>query len=454
MKNTYLFQNKKVLVIGLGISGFGVAKLLHNLGAVVTVNDAKPFSADDEHIKVLRQLGINCIGGGHDAINLDEFELVVKNPGIPYYQPFIQKIMERKIPIITEPEVAMQVCKGKVIALTATNGKTTTTMMTYRMLKEHFPEVYFAGNIGVAFSEVAMQASKDAYIVLELSSFQLMGMPTFAPDVAMILNLDEAHLDYHNSKEEYVEAKLNIFKNMQQQGLLVLNHDDTTLMEKVAGKQPQMEINYFSLEDVVNGAYLKADDLMYQNEVVCKLSDIMVPGAHNLQNILASITAVKHVGVSNKHIINALQKFTGVEHRLEFVLNIAGRKIYNDSKATNVKATQIALSAFQEPIVWIAGGLDRGNDISGLRPFAENVKTVIAYGESREKFIDLAEQMHVSAARAETLEEALAIAYDFSDIDDVILLSPASASWDQFQSFEQRGKFFKTYVTELADKIR
>jgi len=454
MTKHYVFQDKKVLVIGLGISGFAVAKLLHHLGAYVVVNDAKKFTADDAKVNALLALGIECLGGGHEQVDLTQIDIVVKNPGIPYYQPFIQEILKRKIPIITEPEVAMQVCKAKVIALTATNGKTTTTMMTYQMLKAQFSEVYFAGNVGVAFSEIAMKASKHAYIVLELSSFQLMGMPTFAADVAMILNLDEAHLDYHASKAEYIQAKLNIFKNMQENGLLVLNHDDGELLDKAFAQHPQMDIHYFSLKEKVNGAYLDVDTLYYNDEKVCALSDIVVPGAHNLQNILAAIVAVKHFGVANSNIIKALQTFTGVEHRLEFVMNLQGRRIYNDSKATNVKASQIALSAFQEPIIWIAGGLDRGNDIGGLRPFAEHVKVVVAYGESQEKFIDLAERMHVSAARADNLKEALAIAYDFSDTGDIILLSPASASWDQFKSFEERGSLFKEYAHTLAKNIK
>jgi len=448
----YVFQGKRILVVGLGISGFSVAKLLHNLGAFVTINDEKPFVANDEKIAELEALGITCIGGGHDKIDLTDVELVVKNPGIPYYASFIHEIMTRGIPIITEPEVAMQICKAKVIALTGTNGKTTTTMMTYQMLAQQYDEVYFAGNIGVPLSDIVLQASKDAYIVLELSSFQLMGMPTFRPDVAIILNLDEAHLDYHSSKEEYEYAKMNIFKNMQSSDLLILNHDAPNLMNAVFERAPEMDIQYFSVEKKVNGAYLLHDFLWYEDEPVCSVAEILVPGAHNLQNILTAITAVKHFTVTNEHIVEALQTFTGMEHRLEFVGNIRDRRIYNDSKATNIKASQIALSAFQEPIIWIAGGLDRGVDVLALRPFGEHVKAVVAFGESCEKFINLAAEMHVSAAKAKNLEEAVAIAYDFSEIGDIILLSPASASWDQFASFEERGNMFKSYVNKLAQE--
>jgi len=448
----YVFQGKKILVVGLGISGFAVSKLLHNLGAIVTVNDEKPLDVSDPKVQELEALGITCIGGGHEAIDLEAAELVIKNPGIPYYAPFIHDIMTRGIPIITEPEVAMQVCKAKVIALTGTNGKTTTTMMAYHMLAQQYEEVYFAGNIGVALSDIVLQASKNAYIVLELSSFQLMGMPTFKPDVALMLNLDEAHLDYHSSKEEYEYAKMNIFKNMGTDGLLILNHDDKALINAVFDRTPEMNIAYFSLEEKVNGSYLQNDFLWYNDEPVCPVAEVLVPGAHNLQNILAAITAVKYFAVSNEHIIEALQTFTGMEHRLEFVGNIRERRIYNDSKATNIKASQIALSAFQEPIIWIAGGLDRGVDIGALRPFAEHVKAVVAFGEAQDKFIDLAEKMHVSAAKASNLPEAVAIAYDFSEAGDIILLSPASASWDQFDSFEERGNVFKACVKKLAEE--
>jgi UDP-N-acetylmuramoylalanine--D-glutamate ligase len=450
VRKEYVFQGKRIVVVGLGISGFAVAKLLHNLGAIVTVNDAKPLVPTDEKIEELTALGITCIGGGHEMIDLTRVDLVIKNPGIPYYEPFIENILARGIPILTEPEVAMQVAKAKIIALTGTNGKTTTTMMIYKMLLEAGEEVYFAGNIGVPLSDVVLQASKDAYIVLELSSFQLMGMPTFRPDVAIMLNLDEAHLDYHSSREEYEQAKMNIFKNMGTTGLLVLNHDDTMLVDAVFSRRPEMAIEYFSLETKVNGSYLSNDFLWYAYETVCHVSEVHVPGAHNLQNILAAITAVKYFNVSDEHIVAALQTFTGMDHRLEFVDNICERRIYNDSKATNIKATQIALSAFQEPIIWIAGGLDRGADITSLRPFGEHVKAVVTFGESRDKFIALAAKMHVSSAKAHNLAEALAIAYDFSEAGDIILLSPASASWDQFASFEERGNVFKSCVKRLA----
>jgi len=443
------FLHKKVLVIGLGISGFAVAKLLKKLGAEVIVNEQNMLADDAEELKILQELGISYIGGGHNEEILVGIDVVVKNPGIPYYTDFIQKIIAQNIPIITEPEVAMSVCKAKVIALTATNGKTTTTMLVYEMLNNFFPEVYFAGNIGVAFSDVVQKASEDAYIVLELSSFQLKGMPTFKPDVAMILNIDEAHLDYHLDNSDYIAAKMAIFKNMTYQELLITNADDDLLNEIVEKYSPLAERLYFSLNKVIKGSYIKDNALYYNKQKVCLISDIVVPGAHNIQNVLAAITAVKRFAVSDEAIIAALKIFTGVEHRLEYVKTLETRRIYNDSKSTNVKAAQIALSAFQQPIVWIAGGLDRGNDISGLRPFCENVKTIVTFGQSQHKFEALANQMRISVAKADDLEEATKIAYDFSEVEDIILLSPACASWDQFKSFEQRGKLFKEYVEAL-----
>lgn len=442
------FENKNVLVIGLGISGLGAAKLLHALGANVIVNEQNTLPEDSTERQILETLGISYIGGGHDIAILHDIDYVVKNPGIPYYTPFIQAIVEKGIPILTEPEIAMQACKGKVIALTGTNGKTTTTMLIYAMLKNHFDEVYVAGNIGVSFAEIAMEASSDAYIVLELSSFQLMGMPDFAPDCAIILNLDEAHLDYHTDINEYHEAKYNIFKNIGD-NTIILNDDDRLLHAK-ALKLKDKHVELFSVvSDDVTTYVDENADIYYKGEQICHLGEITVPGAHNIQNVLAAITAVKKFNVSTQAIVTALRKFQGVEHRLEYVRTLNNRKIFNDSKSTNIKAAQVALSAFQEPIVWIAGGLDRGNELDEIIPYCEKVKVIIAYGEAKQKFIDLAETMKISSFSAESLQEAVTAAYDFSDENDIILLSPACASWDQFKNFEQRGTLFKECVHAL-----
>ena len=452
MQKTYDFKEKKVLVIGLGISGMGAAKLLRNLGAQVTVNDMTELAADNSLLLELESLGISYIGGGHDIAILHDVDYVVKNPGIPYYTEFIQAIIARDIPILTEPEIAMQVCKGKVIALTGTNGKTTTTMMIYQMLKNQFEEVYFAGNIGVSFAEVAMVASEDAYIVLELSSFQLMGMPTFTPDVAVLLNIDTAHLDYHKDYAEYVSAKLHLIANMQH-GLVVTNADDAILQQALVTEEIVAEHEEFSATHTVTGAFIDAAGFIWHNEEeICHIQEVNVPGAHNLQNVLAAICAVKYYGVENAAIIHAVSAFQGVEHRLEYVRTLAMRKFYNDSKSTNSKAAQIALSAFQEPIIWIAGGLDRGNEVTDLIPYCERVKVIIAIGEAQDKFIELAEQMKISSYRARDLEDATKTAYAFSEVDDIILLSPACASWDVYKNFEERGKFFKSYVMELTEK--
>lgn len=451
MKRIARFEGKHVLVIGMGISGYAVAKLLNKQGAHVTVNEVSETPSDEVKVQELKQIGISYIGGGHDIAILHDIDIVVKNPGIPYYAPFIQAIIERDIPIITEPEVAMSVCEAKVIALTGTNGKTTTTMLLYEMLKNYHEEVYFAGNIGIAFSEVAEKATANSIVVLELSSFQLMGMPSFSPKVAMILNLDEAHLDYHTDEKEYIMAKLNIFKHLKQESTYIINEDDETLVSYVEANKPHAKAMGFSLKHRTNGAYLHNGKIYYQEEKICNLADIVVPGAHNVQNVLASISAAKQVGINNQSILKALTTFSGVEHRLEYVMTLNERRFYNDSKSTNVKAAQVALSAFQQPIVWIAGGLDRGNDISGLIPFCERVKMIVTFGESQAKFVALADKMRISVARAETLAEATQVAYEFSETEDIILLSPACASWDQFKSFEERGRLFKEYCQALVD---
>ncbi|MGL5043157.1 MAG: UDP-N-acetylmuramoyl-L-alanine--D-glutamate ligase [Culicoidibacterales bacterium] len=449
MEKRFKYTGLKVLVIGLGVSGYAVAKLLHAHGALVCVNELSKEPSSREKVEELTKIGISYIGGGHDIAILHDVDLVVKNPGIPYYTPFIEAIMARKIPIITEPEVAMSLCKAKVIALTGTNGKTTTTMLLYTMLKNYADNVYFAGNIGVAFSEIVETVTKNDIIVLELSSFQLMGMPSFAPDIAMILNLGDAHLDYHKSKQEYIDAKLAIYKNSKSPQVVIINADDSLLVSEISKRKPMAETMFFSLDKKCNGAYLMAGWIFFKTEKICLVADIIVPGSHNLQNILAGIVAAKQVGCSNEAIIAALKSFAGVEHRLEYVCSFEGIRFYNDSKATNIVAAQVALSSFVSPTIWLAGGLDRGNDITSIIPFCQSVKMIITFGQSQEKFAALADKMRISCVKVPEIQQAVEVALDNAQANDVVLLSPACASWDQFENFEQRGNSYKKIVKEL-----
>ncbi|GBU10600.1 UDP-N-acetylmuramoyl-L-alanine:D-glutamate ligase [Erysipelotrichaceae bacterium] len=449
MQQTEKYRGLNILVVGMGISGFSVALLLKKLGASVVVNE-NLGNKDTEEVELLEKNGIQYIGDGHHDYLLDGVDLLVKNPGIPYHHPFIVSADLRKIPIITETEVAMSVCDSRVITITGTNGKTTTTMLIHAMLKAEGVDAHIAGNIGVPFSDVVQKTTEKSIIVLELSSFQLLGMPNIKPSIALILNLDEAHIDYHKTLSDYYNAKKQIFKNMDKNDKLILNYDDTRLMTEMKNETPSAQMGYFSTDNSMVETYIENETIYYQNEQISHISDIAIPGAHNLQNVLAAVAATKSCAISNAAIKSALQHFTGVEHRLEYVQTLEGRKFYNDSKSTNISAAKVALAAFKQPIIWIAGGLDRGNDISDIIPFCKDVKMIISFGESKDKFTKLAAKMAINSVAVDTLLLATKAAYTFSEKDDIILLSPACASWDQFQNFEQRGKEFKQICINLG----
>ncbi len=449
MKTVEQYRHKKVLVLGLAKSGVSAASLLHKLGAFVTVNDMKPLTENPEAQGLLEQ-GIKVICGSHPIELLDEgFELIVKNPGIPYRNPMIAGAIEREIPVITEVELAYQISEAPFIGITGTNGKTTTTTLIYEMLKEGSKNPLIAGNIGTVASGVAEQALADNTIVIELSSFQLMGIETFRPKIAIITNLYDAHLDYHESKEEYHGAKANITKNQTKDDYLIVNGDQQELIE--VSKKSNATITFFSVKkDLGDGAFIRNGWVMWNEEQVIRLEDIVLPGVHNLENILSGIACAKLLGVSNEPIHKVLSTFTGVKHRLQFIGEKAGRKFYNDSKATNILATTKALAAFNTPIVLLAGGLDRGNSFDELIPSLRNVKSLITFGQTAEKLEDAARLAGIKEIkRVDNVEKAVPEAFKLSEKGDIILLSPACASWDQYKTFEVRGDIFIEAVHKL-----
>lgn len=449
MKKVEVFTGKKVLVLGLAKSGYAAARLLHELGAEVIVNDRNEL---DNHPAAgdLQSLGMRVIGGGHPISILDEgIELIVKNPGIPYTNPLLVEAAVRGIKIITEVEIASIVSEGDFIGITGSNGKTTTTTLIFEMLNEAGKDPILAGNIGNVASEVAKDARLNQPVVIELSSFQLMGIDTFKPKIAVMLNLFDAHLDYHGTREEYKKAKARIFMNQTASDYLVLNGDDS----EIAPLRDQAESTtvLFSVEKVIeDGTYIKDGVIYFKTEQVMRVSDIVLPGKHNLANVLAAITAAKLAGVTNEAIFRVLTTFTGVKHRLQYVETINGRKFYNDSKATNILATKAAISAFDDPIVLLAGGLDRGNDFDELIPYLHKVKAIVVFGQTANKISEAAKFAGIQIIKhVDNVEQAVPAAYDLSEEGDVILLSPACASWDQYKTFEQRGDIFVDGVHRL-----
>lgn len=450
------YTNKKVLVLGLAKSGYYAAKLLFELGAHVTVNDAVDLAQNDD-AKELEALGIMVISGSHPENLLEAgFDLIVKNPGIPYTNPVLVKADKLALPIITEIEIASAVMAAPIIGITGTNGKTTTTSIIYEMLSldRASGSAFALGNIGVPASKVALTLTEQDDAVMELSSFQLMGTPTLHPEIAVITNLYSAHLDYHGSQEAYEEAKINLILNQTTEDYVIYNADQPHLVEWMEEKAVAQKLP-FSRERFLDKGICAVDGKIYFNqEEIAKVSDIFLKGLHNLENFLAAVGVAKVKGVSNKVIQQVLRQFQGVKHRTQYVREYEGRIFYNDSKATNIEATENALKGFNQPIILLAGGLDRGNAFDELVPaLKENVKALITFGETTEKMMDAANKAGISKiVQAEDVAAAVPEAYAVSEAGDVILLSPAAASWDQYANFEVRGDAFIEAIEQLVDK--
>ena len=448
MKTISKFANKKVLVLGLAKSGESAARLLDKLGAIVTVNDGKPFEENPAAQSLLEE-GIKVVTGGHPLELLDEdFEWMVKNPGIPYNNPMVIRALEKQIPVITEVELAYLISDAPIIGITGSNGKTTTTTMIAEVLTAGGQNGLLSGNIGFPASQVAQDAGETDTLVMELSSFQLMGIEAFHPEIAVITNLMPTHLDYHGSFEEYVAAKWNIQKNMTASDYVVLNFNQD--LAKELAKKTVAKVLPFSTQEKVDGAYLDGDVLTFRGEAIMTASELGVPGSHNVENALATIAVAKLRGIDNQVIRETLAHFGGVKHRLQYVGEINQVKFYNDSKSTNILATQKALSGFDNSkVILIAGGLDRGNEFDELVPDIKGLKKMVILGESAARVKRAADQAEVSYLDASDVRDATRKAFSVAEPGDVVLLSPANASWDMYKNFEVRGDEFLAVFKEL-----
>lgn len=449
MKQINRFKGKKILVLGLAKSGLAAAKLLTRLGAFVTVNDGKPLE-ENKAAQELISKGLKVICGSHPVELLnEEFELVVKNPGIPYSNVIVSAAVEKGIPVLTEVELAGLISEAPFIGITGTNGKTTTTTLIHEMMKKDQKGTILAGNIGEVACEVVQAATPKDHVVIELSSFQLMGIQSFRPHIAVVTNIYDAHLDYHSTRDEYVQAKMNITKNQTKEDYLIINADQEILITLSADSKASI-IPFSLYRKVENGAYIENETVYFQGEEILPVAEIALPGKHNLENILAAIAAVKLSGVLTDSIIQVLKTFSGVRHRTQFVREWNGRKFYNDSKATNTLATKSALTAFQSPVILLAGGLDRGNDFDDLVPHLHAVKAIVAFGETADKWKETAEKAGIPLfEKANYMDDAVQKAVSLSAKGDVVLLSPACASWDQYKTFEERGDIFINCVNNL-----
>lgn len=447
MKTLIDFPYEHVLVLGLAKSGTAAAKLLLASQINVRVND---FNTDESSTLItdLKNQGAEVILGSHPLAVLDGIDLIVKNPGISYDNIVLQEAVRRDIPIVTEIELAGKLVDGPLIGITGSNGKTTTTMLVGEMLARHNGGVKIAGNIGIVATDVAREINEDEKMVVELSSFQLMGIETFKPNVAVLLNVYEAHLDYHKTLAQYQQAKFKVFMNQTAEDYLVYNADNNVVVNGV--KQAKSKLIPFSVtKQLSDGAWIDESSLYFKEEKVIAKQDIVLVGNHNIENILAAISVAKLYGVTNENIYEVLSTFTGVKHRLQYVGEINERLFYNDSKATNLLATQRALASFKQPIILLAGGLDRGNGFAELIPFLDHVKGMVVFGETAPKLKQLAIEQNIQVITVTDINEAVGEAYSLSEPDDVILLSPACASWDQYRTFEERGDMFIRRVHTL-----
>lgn len=435
-------------MLGLAKSGTAAAKALLKNGRKVRVND-RDAKEKDPTVQELIRMGAEVVVGSHPLSVLQGTDIVVKNPGIPYDHPLIAEAEKNGIPVITEIELAYHLSACPMVGITGSNGKTTTTMLITEMLATSDQDVKIAGNIGTVATDVAQTTTPNETMVVELSSFQLLGIQDFRPHIAVLLNVYEAHLDYHKTFFNYQQAKHNIFKNQTNEDYIVYNADQSHVCQAV--KQADSTKVPFSIQNQLpDGVWADEKDVYFKNEQVVKRDEIALVGNHNLENILAAIGAAKLSGATNEAIRKVLRTFSGVKHRLQFVDNINSRLFYNDSKATNILATEKALASFQRPTILLAGGLDRGNSFTELIPYLHHVKAMVVFGETAEKLKDTAIKAGISKIKhVNNVKDAVYEAYDLSTTDDVILLSPACASWDQYQTFEERGDMFIQAVHTL-----
>lgn len=452
MKKITNFENKKVLVLGLAKSGESAARVLNQLEAIVTVNDGKPFDENPAAQDLLAE-GIKVVTGGHPLDLLEEdFAVMVKNPGIPYNNPMVERAMALKIPIITEVELAYLISESPIVGITGTNGKTTTTTLIADILNADGKVAKLSGNIGFPASDVASKSTADETLIMELSSFQLMGIEAFQPKIAVITNLFSAHLDYHGSQDNYEAAKWRIQENMTADDFLVLNFNQAKLRDKATLASAQV-VPFSTTEIVETGAYVSDGQIYFKGDKIMAVAGLSLPGEHNVENALAAICVAKLSGVSNAAITRVLTTFSGVKHRLQYLGQKAQIKFYNDSKATNILATQKALSGFDNHTLWLlAGGLDRGNGFEELSADVADLKGMIVFGETAPKLRALAESLAIPVYDSKNVATATVLAYSKAEAGDTVLLSPANASWDQYKTFEQRGDLFIDAFTGLEEK--
>jgi UDP-N-acetylmuramoylalanine--D-glutamate ligase len=447
-----LLYNKKVSVIGAVRSGVAVAKLLQSHGAKTFVSDSAEAEKLQSSLPDLRSENIEYEVGKHSD-RVYECALMVISPGVPSHAPVVLEAQKRNIKVVSELEVGSWFCRSPMVAITGSNGKTTTTTLTGRILSDAAKKHVVAGNIGTAFSSVVLELAETDAAVLEVSSFQLDFIDTFRPKISVLLNITPDHMDrYDRSMDTYAASKARVFKNQRDDDVLLYNIDDAWT-NKIVLNAHCRTIGFSVRQKLAEGAFVEDDNLVAsiggtRTEII-EIGRIFIKGVHNLYNSMAAVLVGLLLGVDASHIQSTLKKFEGVEHRLEFVRRINNVSYYNDSKATNVDSVWFALQSFKEPIVLFLGGRDKGNDYSRLTDLVrKHVKAIVAIGESA----NLVEQSFKGVAvikKASSMEEAVDLGRLLAQPGDVVLLSPACASFDWFKNYEHRGEVFKQLVNKL-----
>ena len=441
-----MLKNKKVFILGMARSGFEAAKILAPLNTVLVtdMNEQNP-----EQVKILEEMGVK-IEITKDPLPLldDSYDVMVKNPGIKYDHHAVVKAKELGIDVINEVELAYGYMNKNVniIGVTGSNGKTTTVTLIYNIMKEAGLPVYLGGNIGTPLCNFVKEIKENEYLVMEISDHQLCDMYEFKTNVSVLTNIYDVHTDFHDSHEKYVRTKKKIFNNHTEEDIAIINYDNKEAVD--ISEDINSTKYYFSKESKQN-VYLEGNAIYYKGEKVIDCSEIKLKGLHNYENIMAVISAVKVYGVDNESICKVLRDFGGVEHRIEYVTTIDGVDYYNDSKATNCESTKIALKSFNQPTLLILGGLDRGHSFDDLTPCMGNVTYVACYGETKARIKEYCDRIGKDCGVFDNLVNATTACYEKAQKGDVILLSPACASWDQYKAFEDRGNEFKTTISSF-----
>ncbi len=456
MVNTMELTNKKVLIVGTGISGIGAARLLSKVGAVPVLfdsNEAIDLKALSE--KTADIMGLEVITGSVPEAVKKEITLLVLSPGVPVDTPFVEEYRERKIPVWGEIELAYTFAKGRIAAITGTNGKTTTTTLVGQIMKAYYDSVFVVGNIGNPYTEEALRMTEESVTVAEISSFQLETVHAFAPRVSAILNVTPDHLNRHHTMENYAAAKQAIAANQKKDDTCVLNYEDA--YTRAFGEKCPAKVVYFSSKrELEEGLYLDGEDIYLaeggQKQKLMNIHEMNLVGMCNVENVMAAIAISRAMDVPMDVILETVKIFKAVEHRIEFVATKNGVDYYNDSKGTNPDAAIQGIRAMTKPTVLIGGGYDKQNEYDEwIEAFDGKVKAFVLIGQTREKIAECARAHGISnIILADTFEEAFAICVEQAKPGDAVLLSPACASWGMFPNYEVRGNMFKEFVEKIG----